>query len=205
MKKTLLFIFSLFICFTAMSQSHKEKVAQRLNSIDGLWEKDNNGSIYVQQIIDFERLTKEQLYVLTKEHFVNAYRDANSVIQMDDKENGIIIGKGCYRDIACVDIFAGSAIKYTFWHIFKCEIKDNRVRATIIFINYDERYPVEYSYKNGTYNLSNLYPFNTSKSKLEKNRGGYLFCYAIAHALVSIGGLQSLILNSNSNSSNDDW
>jgi hypothetical protein len=94
-----------------------------------------NDAVVVQKVIEVPGQTKDQLYNAVREFLVVNYNDANSVIQIDNKDDGIIVGKGIFGDIYCTEVFLGSAVKNSFWHIIKCEIKDEKLRVTITMKN----------------------------------------------------------------------
>jgi hypothetical protein len=169
-----------------------DEVIDLLKSIEKEWEW-NSGSVVIQKVIEDTTKKKQDFYMNIKEYFVNNYRNANAVLQLDDKDGGIIIGKGTYGDIMCTEVFMGSSCKYTFWHTIKCEMKDGRVRVTISIDRYE-------TYVSGTSStvprrieslISDLYPINTS-SKWKK-RDGYIFYRAVNKALVSILSIQESI------------
>ena len=61
---------------------------------------DKNNSLTYTQVIECGEQTKEKLYVTLNHWFVESFNDANSVIQLNDKEAGVIIGKGYVAGIA---------------------------------------------------------------------------------------------------------
>jgi hypothetical protein len=75
-------------------------------------------------------LSSNELYLRARAWFAESYRSAQDVIQMDDKENGKIIGKGNIRYTS--RIFVGSEgtkgwIRYTI----SIQVKDGRYRYEI--------------------------------------------------------------------------
>lgn len=88
----------------------------------------NNGITYVQ-VIPAEGKSKNQLYILLNYWFTSTFKDANSVIQLNDKELGTIIAQGYVEGIAA---HSGGSNSYTvsMKPIIKCDIKDNKVRVT---------------------------------------------------------------------------
>ncbi len=54
-------------------------------------------SISFQKELISEGKSKSELYVVLNEWFATTYNSANDVIQMQDKESGIIIGKGSMK------------------------------------------------------------------------------------------------------------
>lgn len=68
--------------------------------------------------------TKADLYARAREWFVHAYKSADDVIQLDDKENGQIIGKGKFS------VYLSMNTRYVR-HTVTIEIKDNKYRYII--------------------------------------------------------------------------
>jgi hypothetical protein len=56
-----------------------------------------DGVVTYTNVIQVEGNNKEQLYERAKNWFVIMYKSSKDVIQLDDKENGNIIGKGNFR------------------------------------------------------------------------------------------------------------
>lgn len=73
--------------------------------------------------------TKDDLYLKTKMWFANTFKDAKEVIQLDDKENGIIIGKGSISIYHSQAVFAKQG-DYTGYIRFtiKVQVKDGRYK-----------------------------------------------------------------------------
>ena len=213
MKKIFLFLTVFIITIPLFSQNANTKMLELINSIDGIWKIDNNNNIYVQDVLECEGKDKEQVYFLIRSYFITTYNDANRVVQLEDKENGILIGKGCYSNIQCDEMLFGLSAKQTFWHIVKCEIRDNRVRVTITLTHYDVTYPASHStdmllagIQAGTFSMTNLYPINTSKGKKNTTRDGFLFYKAITNSLGTINEIKKNLQDNNiNNDTNEDW
>lgn len=88
----------------------------------------NNGITYVQ-IIEAPEKSADDLYVLLNYWFTSTFNDANSVIQLNDKEVGTIIGQGYVQGIA---EHTGGMNRYSvsIRPVIKCDIKEGRVRVT---------------------------------------------------------------------------
>ena len=118
MKKLLHIVISMIICVNLTScgtlfqsaASHQDSLTTKLRSIEGLYNSDNNG-IFIQQIIEVKG-SKEDLYVKLLEFLTRTYNDANEVIQVKEKEQGLIVCKGCHR-FNVNDFWYGSAIEET--------------------------------------------------------------------------------------------
>lgn len=90
---------------------------------------DKNNSLTYTQVIECGEQTKEKLYVTLNHWFVESFNDANSVIQLNDKEEGVIIGKGYLSDIAG-HLGGMNAYNVSVQPIIKVDIKDKKIRVT---------------------------------------------------------------------------
>lgn len=84
---------------------------------------------YSDLVLVDSSLTKEKLYLKAKEWFAQSFRSANDVIQMDDKEAGIIVGKGLF------------STRYTIGNIhftMKVQVKDGRYKYWISNFRHEE-------------------------------------------------------------------
>ena len=107
-------------------------------SVSAMAQKDSLGmpifekKVGIQETITLDSTTKKELYVRSKIYFMEAFKSGKDVIQLDDPDNGIIIGKG--RTEAYSTNFMGTApLPITF--SIKIEIKENRYRYTIYDVN----------------------------------------------------------------------
>jgi len=77
--------------------------------------------------------TKDELFDSSMQYLVDIFKDSKSVIQMQDKESGIIVGKGTCKAIAWFDEFllgryaADERLAFTI----KLQFKDGRYRCEI--------------------------------------------------------------------------
>ncbi|MGY6648328.1 DUF4468 domain-containing protein [Wenyingzhuangia sp. IMCC45574] len=90
-----------------------------------------NGNVVYTEVIKVENINKKELYNRAKKWVVLKYKSANDVIQLDDKEDGIIIGKGNF------------GIKYysrkpTIEHTIQIETKDGRYKYTVSSFIYSD-------------------------------------------------------------------
>lgn len=73
--------------------------------------------------------TESELYIRARSWFVNTFNDANAVLQMDDKEDGIIMGKGATKYDAG-NIITGPFPMYLHYTI-NINVKNNKWRIQI--------------------------------------------------------------------------
>lgn len=97
---------------------------------------DKNKSLTYEQVVDCPGQTKEQLYIKLNYWFVSTFNDAKSVIQLNDKEAGIIVAKSFLGGIAA---HSGGMNAYVIniSPIIKVDIKDNKIRITYTIQFYD--------------------------------------------------------------------
>lgn len=90
---------------------------------------DKNNALTYTQVIETPGKTKEQLYILLNYWYSSTFSSGKAVIQLNDKEAGVIIGKGYIESIAS---HTGGMNNYTVHlePVIKTDIKDNKIRIT---------------------------------------------------------------------------
>lgn len=83
-----------------------------------------NANVVYTEVVKVDSMNKKELYNRAKKWVVLKYKSTNDVIQLDDKEDGIIIGK------------ANFGIRYysrkpTIAHTLQIETRDGRYKFTI--------------------------------------------------------------------------
>lgn len=129
MKKIIPFV-SLLFYFSSFSQDSTK--------LYGILPIENGIATYTG-VVQIDSLNKDQLYLQAKKWFVNTYKSAKAVIQMDDKENGLIIGKGTFV------LFSLDNDTYIN-HTISIFVKDGRykyVLTNFIYENNDKRFNIE--------------------------------------------------------------
>ncbi|WP_394260791.1 DUF4468 domain-containing protein [Moraxella boevrei] len=117
----------------------------------------------VQQVVEIPNISKDKIYSNSKQWVAINFKSANDVIQMDDKESGVLIGKGNFnypcKGWSCLG-YDGDLVTFTV----KIEVKDNKSRITFSDINhhvpkkyvsgtYTPEYDIPIVYKGGRTNL----------------------------------------------------
>jgi hypothetical protein len=97
---------------------------------------DKNNSLTYVQVIDCPNQTKDQLYVKLNYWFVATFNDGKSVIQLNDKDAGVIIANGYVSDIAG-HVGGMSSYDVSIRPIIKVDIKDAKIRVTYTVQNYE--------------------------------------------------------------------
>lgn len=106
---------------------------------------DENNNLIFSKVVDNLKMTKDEIYVKAFSYFAYNYKDAKSVIQQQDKEAGVIIGKGFFKDFSMYkksrDIGMGLTFTtydtYCATHILRIDIKDGRARIILTVDNYE--------------------------------------------------------------------
>lgn len=130
MKNTILFLILLLIQSVVYSQSAKEMLAE----IEGKWQLDNSGNVTFTKVIEVPNTPKDILYTRALSYFTYKYNSGDDVIQLKDKEQGTIIGKGIYSKVHTGRSIFTTVVNTT--HILRIDIKDNKIRAMITLQEY---------------------------------------------------------------------
>lgn len=150
MKRILLFTIGIVVLTT---NSHAQFAAKsEQNAIIEQYKdfyKVEGSNVVFTKIINSISGTTSDIYTKVISYMAMAYRSANDVIQQQDKEAGIVIGKG---------IFNLTENTMTCHHTIRFDIKENRVRVLI----FAEKYIYSNPQSNVTteINLINSYPLS---------------------------------------------
>lgn len=149
MKKTLLLIVMALctVCANAQlmraeelekyaKEKYGDKWEQAANNIAGQVTLDKNNALTFVQVIQAPGKTKEQLYVILNYWYTATFNDANSVIKLNDKDAGCIIGQGYVEGIAAHS-GGTNTYKVNIRPIIKTDIKEGKVRVAYSVPSYD--------------------------------------------------------------------
>lgn len=174
---------------------------------------DKNNSLVYTQVVECPGKSKDELYVLLNYWYTNTFNDANSVIKLNDKELGCIIGQGFIEGIA-----AHSGGMNTYYvnlkPIIKTDIKEGKVRITYSVTAYD----IDKQAGGGilgaingdrgvhvdeTWGLEECFPF-AEKDKHKKTSAKAL---VMAHAFsnVMMDKIEEAVKNGINGNEGDDW
>lgn len=108
---------------------------------------------YSEVVVLDSTFKKNDLYINAKKFFVDVYHSAKDVIQLDDKDAGIVIGKGYFETLWKANFL------YTYqlqiWHTIKISIKDGKYKYEITDFRY-KYYVAPDKYSSGGWNEGNL-------------------------------------------------
>ncbi len=88
-----------------------------------------DGKITYGGVVQIDGLSSEELYKRTKRWFIETYNSGKDVIQLDDKENGEIIGKGFFETYWQSTFYSGIGIN--IHETIKIQVKDGRYKYEI--------------------------------------------------------------------------
>jgi hypothetical protein len=203
MKKILaIVLLAVLVCSTSVTygQSAKEMLAE----IEGKWELDDNGNITFTRIVDAPELSKDEIYNRVLSYFTYNYGSGKSVIQTQDKEAGLVVGKGLYDNV-----HVGVSIITTTldaWHILRVDAKEGRARVIITLTDYDKKVtggstPPNYS----SSKIASEYPIN--EKGIFKTVMSKAFYKSYKHAFASLDRVEKAIKDGNTSKSleSSEW
>lgn len=209
MKKYLLFLFTIVILSSCgVSKSVISSLDAQMASLQGQYQVSDNG-VYVQKVIEAKG-TKDELYVQLLEFLTRTYNDANSVIQVREKENGLIVCKGCHK-FHVNEILYGSAVEQTAWHIYKAEVKEGKVRVTITLDDISYYCPPSYingvsiSAKSGNYSILECPPFKKYDNKNDQVKQGYVFYHAVSNIVDLMNATEKALIDKPTYQVDENW
>jgi len=168
MKKLIIIIFvflSSLNCFSQVGTIDSKNLLPFMFNKDSVqgWNAciTSNSDLQITCIIDGLNYNKEQLYNMLLNYFVENYGDAKSVIQVQDKQIGQLVGKGLYSKFF-FDKYStpmwSHLVTYDSYHILKIDIKDNKIRVSLLASEYqiqDDSYSVMGALAGGSNSTSN--------------------------------------------------
>lgn len=170
-------------------------------AIKDLYGLDKNNSITRVTVIDSIPKTKDQIYVVVNDWFVRSFNDGKSVIQLNDKELGTIIGKGHISNMGNTMSFASSA-DISADVIIRVDMKDGRMRITTSIQKYEMEKgtgvlgalaggPAAYQKVHQEFIPSECFPF----TKKQKKEGSKAFVKSHIYSLIVTNKLRDAVLN----------
>lgn len=87
-----------------------------------------NGLVGIQKVITLDSTTSKEIYQRAKLYFAEAYKSAKDVIQLDDAEQGVIVGKAFTKETYTVML---AIAELEVWYMLRVECKEGRYRYTI--------------------------------------------------------------------------
>lgn len=175
---------------------------------------DKNNALTFVQVIQAPGKTKDQLYVLLNYWFSVTFNDANSVIQLKEKELGTIIAQTYMEDIA-QHMGGMNAYRVNIKPVIKCDIKDDKIRVTYTVPYYsvvrmsgggwvgaiDGTMPVR---QDENWVLDKCFPFTAEKDPYKKTSSKALVM-SYAYSNVVLDKIEECIKNGLVGNEDDNW
>jgi hypothetical protein len=95
--------------------------------------KDEQGNLNFNEVVQIDSANKGQLHFRAKQFFADAFKSAQDVIQMDDKDAGILIGKAW--STIYIKVLA-NPVPIKMWYTVKVQSKEGRYKAEVYDISY---------------------------------------------------------------------
>lgn len=110
-------------------EKYGEKWVEAAENLAQTLSLDKNNALTYTQVIEAPDKTKEQLYILLNYWYSATFNSGKAVIQLNDKDAGVIIGKGFIDEIA-THIGGMNQYMVHLEPIIKTDIKDYKIRIT---------------------------------------------------------------------------
>lgn len=176
---------------------------------------DKNKALTYTQIIECTGKSKEQLYIILNYWYSNSFGSGKAVIQLNDKDAGVIIGKG-YVDNIAQHVGGLDAFTVNITPIIKTDIKDGKVRVTYTIPSYE----IEKKQGGGwltalagnnrdavkvkeTWAIEKCFPFAQQDS--HKNTSAKALVMANAYSNVIMNKIEEAVKNGVSGNETDEW
>ena len=142
--------------------------------------KDGNGLIMFSEVIKVDSADKNELYLRAKSFFANSFKSGKAALQMEDKEEGVLIGKSMVN--LCNGMEGEWSDCYNMFFTIKISVKDGRYKYEIYDITFRSTPTLPY-YPNGIeitqvqlFDSTNYYRNNGNpKPRYEKIKNFVLF------------------------------
>jgi len=100
--------------------------------------RDDKGTIMYSEVVQAEGLTADNLFTLSKIYLADKYGDLDKVIELEDKDLGMILVEGLFT--IWIE-HSGYPYEYKVWHSLKIEMKEGRYRYQLY--NFNIQYKIE--------------------------------------------------------------
>lgn len=171
---------------------------------------DNNSGLTFSKIYHTETLNKQQIFDLLQQYFTYNYGKGDHVIQIKDKEQGLIIGRGIYDNVYTLSrtepdmryMLKTVSHKIDYEHVLRVDCKDNKMRVIITVDAFSD---------NGdTFKIDlNSYPFiyqlnNNRLNKNEQNQAASLTAL-LSRIMRHFNSIENVLKNRSNIPADNDW
>ena len=156
-----------------------------------------------EKVIKTDSIGKSLLYATINDWFASTYNSANDVIQMSDKDAGIIIGNGSmsYSKKGMFYMCYSGYLKYTI----KVYVKDNRFKVVLTNFNHSVKVGNWPQCALGTLTTESVYATKGMSKKYHNNTWNDLKVTAEEYSNEIFESLEKKTKNIKAESVGDDW
>lgn len=84
-----------------------------------------------------DKIEKDLIFNRSLQYFSFNYNKGDNVIQIQDKDMGVIVGKGLTQPINNISYSLGlQSLEISAWHLLKFEVREGRVRVSLYYNDY---------------------------------------------------------------------
>ena len=128
MKNLLLTLIISIIAISSYGQTKETELYKRELPVDS-----KTGLIAFTEVVEVKNISKNALYLRAREWFIDTYKSSKDVLQMDDKESGVLIGNA----INTIYISSlGAKVKMELYYSIKISVKEGRYKYIITDMKY---------------------------------------------------------------------
>lgn len=189
------------ISFFVLGNS-KEDPQYLFDKVKDEWVLDEKGNVTFSKVIEIGDVDKGELYTRALSYFTYNYNSGDDVIQIKDKEKGLIIGKGIYSNVHTGGTLVISS--FNVLHILRIDIKNGKVRVIITIQEYKVKVSDGKSIPNyNTFSVSERFPFSKDAQKKIMCNVIYNTVQKVKESFAAIE--KSLKEGNTTSDENDDW
>ena len=104
-------------------------------------EQSGGNPISFSQVVDVPNTNKDQLFDLIMEWLTTRYKNSKAVVQLSNKEQGLIVLKGSDTWNQPKGFGANHAFDGWLNHTIKIQVKDNKFKIELFDVNHESKFP----------------------------------------------------------------
>ena len=189
------------------------------DSIKTTYPLDMNNQITTTNVIEIPNKSKDDIFIAAHAWFNASFNDGKSVVQMADKNAGVILAKGFLSGVGHRDGFSKS-VTVGAYVIIRLDIKDAKVRLITMIQEYEMLQgtgvglavmgalggtPVNNSKTSFSILPQDGYPFELKENKNYKRETSIGYASCIAYSLLLKQKLESALKLGITGTDGDDW
>ena len=188
------------------------------DSIKTSYPLDMNNQITTTNVLEIPNKSKDDIFIAAHAWFNASFNDGKSVVQMADKNAGVILAKGFLRGVGHRDGFSKS-VTVSAYVIIRLDIKDSKVRLITTIQDYEMAQATGVGLAvmgalGGTYVDNSKAPFSimpqdgypfSEKNKQYKRETSIGYASCIAYSLLLKQKVESALKLGITGTDGDDW